>query len=395
MSLPCLPRCVTQCLGVVKPCFRHRHHLIFCWLLVLHIIYGQRANVQALARHGPTHLAYQHYRRLLCAAYWCSKTLLWWFAEQAMRAFPPPDDGLLYLIADSTLKGKRGAKHPVAHKTRLSQHHPYVFGFRVVVLLAHWHVYRIPVDCALVRRKGTPGYQPENVLFRQMLCDFRPPAWCREVIVVADAAYASRANMRLIQSLNYWYVFAIARSWKFEDGKSLKALVTHLPRWHYQRIRLPTVNGQRRRTFWVFAKRVQLRPLGDVTIVLSKCRQTDGPKHTKLLVTNLPDTVRARQIVAIYLRRWWAELLFRELKGVVGMGQHHVTKDVGRVERSLAISMMAYLLLLRLKAHQVPADRPWSAFALQRALAWELIEAQCTRSATRLARKWLQKPQAA
>jgi hypothetical protein len=188
MSLTCLPHRVTQCLGVLKPCFRYRHHLIFCWLLVLHLIYGQRANVQALARHGPTHLAYQHYRRLLCAAYWCSKTLLWWFAEQVMRAFPPPDDGLLYLIADSTLKGKRGAKHPVAYKTRLSQPHPYVFGFRIVVLLAHWHVDRIPVDFALVRRKDTPDYQPENAVFRQMLCNFRPPAWCREVIVVADAA---------------------------------------------------------------------------------------------------------------------------------------------------------------------------------------------------------------
>jgi hypothetical protein len=246
-----------------------------------------------------------------------------------------------------------------------------------------------------VRRKGTQGYQTENALFRQMLQDFRPPAWCQEVIVVADAAYASRANMRLIQQWDYWYVSAIARSWKFTDGKSLKALVTHLPRWHYQRIRLPTVTGQHRRTFWVFAKRVQLRHLGDVTIVLSKCRRNDGPKQTKLLVTNLPETISARQIVAIYLRRWWAELLFRELKGVVGIGQHQVTKDEGRVERSIAVSIMAYLLLLRLKAQDIPADKPWSAFALQRTVAWEVIDEQCTRSAMKLARKWLQRLKAA
>jgi hypothetical protein len=158
---------------------------------------------------------------------------------------------------------------------------------------------------------------------------------------------------------------------------------------------LPTVNGQRRRTFWVYAKRAPLRHVGDVTVVLSKCRQTDGPHQTQLLVTNLPETVSARQIVAIYLRRWWVELLFKELKGVVGMGQHQVTKDVGRVERSIAISIMAYLLLLRLQAHEVPTDRPWSAFALQRTFAWEIIEAQGTRSATRLARKWLQTLKAA
>jgi hypothetical protein len=380
---------------VLRPCFRPRHHLVFGWLLVLHLVYGYRANVQALARHGPPRLAYQQYRRLLCAAYWCTKTLLWWFAEQAMGAFPAPTDGLLYLLADSTLKGKRGTKHPVAHKTRLSQHHPYVFGCRMVVLMAHWHVYRIPVDFAVVRRKGTPAYQSENTVFRQTLQDFRPPTWCQEVMVVADAAYASRANMGLIQALGYWYVFAIARTWKCTDGKSLKAFVTHLPRWQYQCIRLPTVNGQRRRTFWVFAKRAQLRHVGDVTIVLSKCRQTDGPHQTKLLVTNLPETVSARQIVAVYLRRWWVELLFRELKGVVGMGQHQVTKAVGRVDRSVAVAIMAYLLLLRLRAQDIPMDRPWSAFTLQRAFAWEVIEEQGTRSAKRLARKWLRKLKAA
>ena len=117
MSLTPLPCRVAQYLRVLRPCFRYRHHLIFSWLLVVHIVYGHRANVYTFSRHGPCHLAYQHYCRLLCAAYWCSKTLLGWFAAQAMRALPPPEDGLLYLVADSTLKEKRGAKHPVAHTT--------------------------------------------------------------------------------------------------------------------------------------------------------------------------------------------------------------------------------------------------------------------------------------
>jgi hypothetical protein len=390
MSLTCLPRRVSQCLRVLGPCFHHRHHLVFSWLLVLHLVYGDRANLKELSRHGPAHLAYQHYRRLLCAAYWCTKALLWWFADQALQALPSPEDGLLYLVGDSTFKGKRGAKHPVAQKTRLSQHHPYVFGFRIVILMAQWGVYRIPVDFALLRRKDDAAYQTENALFRHMLRDFRAPAWCQEIIVIADAAYASRPNMSLIQELGYWYVFALPRTWKFTNGKTLKALVTHLPRWWYTRICLPTVNGQRRRTFWVYAKRVRLRHLGDVTVVLSKCRRNDGPKQTKILVTNLPETVSAPQIVAIYLRRWWVELLVKELKGVVGLGQHQVTKEVERVERSVAVAIMAYLLLLRLQAKHIPADRPWSAFQLQRQFTWEVLQAQCEPSARQLASKWLQ-----
>jgi hypothetical protein len=69
--------------------------VVFSWLLVWPLVDGERANRKALAWHGPAHLAYEHYRRLLCAAYWCTKTRLWWFAAQAMQAFPPPEDGSL------------------------------------------------------------------------------------------------------------------------------------------------------------------------------------------------------------------------------------------------------------------------------------------------------------
>ena len=125
-------------------------------------------------------------------------------------------------------------------------------------------------------------------------------------------------------------------------------------------------------------------------MVLSKCRRHDGPKQTKILVTNLPETGPAREIVGVYLRRWWIELLVKELKGVVGLGQHQVTKQADRVERSVAVAIMAYLLLLKRRARDIPADRPWSAFRLQRAFAWEVVQAQCERSARQMARKWLQ-----
>src|SRR6266508_1043529 len=157
MSLTCRPTRVSQWLRGLEPCFHHRHQLIFSWLLVLHLIDGERANLKALARHGPGHLAYHHDRRLLGAAYWCTKSLLWWFADQALQALPPPEDGLLYLVGDSTLKGKRGHTHPLAQKTRLSQHQPSVFGFRIVRLMAPWDVYRMPVDVALLRR--TPAHR--------------------------------------------------------------------------------------------------------------------------------------------------------------------------------------------------------------------------------------------
>jgi Transposase DDE domain len=329
---------VSQCLRVLEPCFHYRHQLVFSWLLGLPLVYGERANLKALARHGPEHLASQHYRRVLCAVYWCTKTWLWWFAEHALQALPPPEDGILYMVGDSTLKGKRGSKHPVAQKTRLIQYHPYVSGFRIVMLMAQWDVYRIPVDVALIRRTDDPDSHPANAWFRQMLSEFRRPPWCQEVVVTADAAYALRATLATIQALGHWYVMALPRTWKFVNGKAVKDLVTHLPRGKYTKIRMHTVNTPRRRAFWVYAKRVQLRHLGHVTVVLSTWRRNDGPKQTNILVTHLPETVTAREIVGINLRRWWIELLMKELKGVVGLGQHQVTTQVDRVERSVAVA---------------------------------------------------------
>jgi hypothetical protein len=91
------------------------------------------------------------------------------------------------------------------------------------------------------------------------------PAWCKKEVVVADAAYPSRANLHAIQ----------ARGW---------------------------------------------------------------PLHLT---------------VTLYLRRWPVELCLKELKGVVGLGQHQVTTEAARVERSVAVAVMAYLLLLRLRAKQI------------------------------------------
>jgi hypothetical protein len=100
---------------------------------------------------------------------------------------------------------------------------------------------------------------------------------------------------------------AFARTWCFDNGQALKALVTHVPKKHYRRCWVPLDEPGRRRTYWTYTKRARLRHIGDVTIILSKKRRNDGPKATKILVTNLPD-VTARHIVDVYRRRWTVEV---------------------------------------------------------------------------------------
>jgi hypothetical protein len=387
LRLTRLPEEVTRLLAPLKPAFSYRHSLVFCWLLVAHLVCYEKATLQALARYIPGHVAAWHLRRLLAAGCWPWARILEWLVSQALMAFPPPKDGVLYLVVDSTLKGKRTKQNPLVKKSRLNDYAPYTFGLQVVILLAQWDVYRVPLAFRLVKPKGSKSYQSENALFREMLQEVVLPAWVKRVVVVADAAYPSRANLQAIQARQWFFVIAFPRTWKLANGQHLHDLVTHLPIHHYRQVRVPlVVPSARRRVFWTFAKRAELRQVGDVTVVLSRRRRNDSPKQTKLLVTNLPQAT-AHLTVALYLRRWPVELCIKELKSVVGLGQSQVTKDAARVERSVAVALMAYLLLLRLRAKQIQPGRSWSAFTLKQGLAWDWGARQVQRTAWQEARR--------
>ena len=168
----------------------------------------------------------------------------------------------------------------------------------------------------------------------------------------------------------------------------------HLPKQHDRRGWVPLEEPGRRRTYWTYTKRACWRHIGDVTIVLSQQRRHHGPKQPKILVTNLPE-MSARQLVDVYRRRWSVALLMKAWKGATGLGPHQVTKDPQRIERSVAIAVMAYLLLLKFRAPDIPEQGPWSAFTRKRNCTWQLAQAQVQRSVEQRLRKRLQERTAA
>jgi hypothetical protein len=99
--------------------------------------------------------------------------------------------------------------------------------------------------------------------------------------------------------------------------------------------------------------------------------------------------------VDVYQRRWSVELLIKELKGATGLGQHQVTKEPQRIEQSVAIAVMAYLLLLKFRAHDIPEQGPWSAFMLKQNFMWQLGQAPIERSVEQRLRRGLQERRAA
>jgi hypothetical protein len=261
---------------------------------------------------------------------------------------PPPANGVLYLFGDGSHADKRGTKNPLVQKGRISKHHPWFVGLRFVLLMAAWDGYRVPVGFRLIVPKRHDHYRSANVLFRELVSEFVPPRWAKLVIVGGDAAYGSKANMDMVKARakadparRWGFVFAIARTWKTVEDKTLKNLVTHLPHTDYQRTRVPrATTGTGRRTFWTYHTRLCLRHVGDVTLVLSKKGRNMGPHNTQLLVTHLVELTPS-QVVCIYQKRWAIELLNWELKSGLGLGEHQVSGDTNRSEKSVGIAVLA------------------------------------------------------
>jgi hypothetical protein len=363
--------------------WKGRHRLILCWLVCMQALFPGQKTLEELARWTPASITVWRFRRLLKASYWSIHLLVAWWAEEALRTLPPPKDRTLYLVGDGSVKPKRGTQNPLAQKGRKSEHQPWFFGIRFVLLIANWDVYRLPVAFRLIRPKSHPEYRTENALFREMVCHFRPPIWAQRVIVAGDAAYGSQENMQMVlkrdaedPTRRWGFVFAIARTWKTVEDKAIKDLVTHLPRKYYQRVRVPRLPGtQGCKTFWLYSTRLCLRHVGDVTVVLSKRGRNLGPKQTKILVTNL-DEWTPRQVVSAYQRRWPVEQINRELKTDLGLGAHQVSGEEGRIEKSFGIAILAYLLLIRACHQEILPGTSWSIAQLQHALRLRIITNQ-------------------
>src|SRR5499426_4368757 len=152
---------------------------------------------------------------MMRSGYWDAADLVEELSVATLATLPPPADGVMHLRGDSPLTARTGEQQPLARKTRTNEYAPYVFGQALVLVIAHWGRVRVPVRAAVV----DPKIQgPQNLLFRQRVQNFVPPAWVKAVIVEAAAAFAAKATLKSIADRGWGYGFGLARSGKLADG---------------------------------------------------------------------------------------------------------------------------------------------------------------------------------
>ena len=379
-----LPLFISTVFRTLPIIFKGKHKLNLIWLILMYALGVGGHKLKGMDKHAPAHITEYRFRRFLSAAYWNMRTVMLFLAGELLTVLPAPEDKTLYVVVDASKKEKRSKKNPFGQKGKEGVKKGYFFGVRFIVLMLQWNGFRVPIDFELIYPKGHPKYERENALFRKMLRRFEPPKWASRIIVLADAAYASKDNFKLIKEMGYkdrkrgiqWgYVMAMAKTWKLDDKTNLKSYIRHVTHSCFKRTIFNPITGNQKKSYWVFAKKLHLRHVGDVTIVLSKKRRNSGPKSTKVIVTNLPE-ITARQVVSIYQRRFMVEVLFRELKSHLGLGKQQVTRDERRVRNSFGISFLAYLMILKLQHENIVQGKSWSIAKLQENLRYRVFKNQ-------------------
>jgi hypothetical protein len=84
------------------------------------------------------------------------------------------------------------------------------------------------------------------------------------------------------------------------------------------------------------------------------------------------------------------ELTIKELKSGLHLGQMQVTKEAERVRRSVALSVLAYLLLVRLYGRDEARMHVLSLFKLKERFTGEVAQDAVQRTERKWQRKWKQ-----
>jgi hypothetical protein len=384
-NISILPLFVTIIFKKLPKIFRGDHKHAFAWFILLIAMGIGDYKVTSMAKRGSVYVKEWRFRRLLSAGYWSLRFILLWLVDEIIQELPRPEDATIYLVGDGSKKEKRSKKNPYMQKGKIRQGAAWFFGIRFCILMMSWNNFRIPVDFEILYPKGHKKYRNENTLFRDMLKRFIAPKWAKQVIVLCDAGYASTENFKYIRDrgkidlkavgVRWYFCFSISKTVKFDDNKSLKDLCRHLKKGLYRKTFIPGMNARRQKCYWTFSKTVQLRDVGEVTIVLSKKRRNCGPKNIKVIVTNLPNP-DVKTVLRIYQKRFLIEVLFRELKSGMGLGKQQVTKNEKRIENSIGCSIISYLLILKLQNKDIQENKSWSIFSLRENFRHRVYQSQ-------------------
>lgn len=333
--------------GMLEPLFadlrlpQRKHLRWFVFGVLMSVGSSKIKHVAAVAPRGGHRTSCGNFLR----SDWDSVSLMQHRALETLRWMKPKAGEHIYFIIDDTRIEKRGKKMECVskiydHKTRrFMRGHMVVTGaimFRGVVLPWHFDLW-IPQEVAGV------GYRKTTQIAAQMINALELP-WDLKVRVLFDAYYLAPCVVKACESRGFSWFSVASKNRKMKrkhcQKRSIKEFAAGVLRHHGRRVRLRRTRSWR----WMRIAHTdgELGRLGKVRMVLSK-RPGDPWKKILAVVTN-ETGLAAREIMVIYEKRWQIEVLFKELRGSLGLCDYQVLSR-NAIERHLHLCGMAHLLL--------------------------------------------------
>lgn len=326
--------------GLSKPQF---HHL---WTLVLGILLNaRRAKLTHLAGALPGHRHRTAHGVFLSRSEWDAAGLLGTEAGHLLRRMKPRRGETLYLIIDDTRIPKRGKKMFGVSTIWDHKQQRFVHGHIVVAAAILFRGLTLPwaFQLWLPRRWAGRTYRKSTEVAAGMIRAFDPPKGLK-VRVLFDAFYLSPVVTKACQQRGFtWFSVAarnrtIVRTWGV--SQRIGDLGPGLLKYRGRRVRMRRSRGWA--ALRIAAVDGRLSRIGNVRLVFSK-RPRSAWKSMVAFATN-EAKLAARAIVSIYEKRWAIEVLFKELRGDLGLGDYQVlSKD--SIQRHLHLCGLAHLML--------------------------------------------------
>ena len=331
--------------AVSKPQFAH------LWSLVLAMVISLR-DAKLLHLSAVTPAAGHRTRRgaFLSRSDWDAPALIDRAACDLLASMRPRAGETIHLILDDTRIAKRGAKMDRLSKIWDHKQQKFVRGHVVLTAAVVFRGVVLPWRLQLWKPKGQPAsasaprYRKLTDLAATMIRDFHPPVAGMKVRVLFDAFYLCPSVCRACEEQGFTF-FSVAqrnRIFTTDNGKrrALKNLMPGLLKHRGRTVRMKRARGQA--TLRLAGADGHLSRIGRVRLVVSK--RPAGPwRRTVAIVTN-EMKLDPRRIVAIYETRWLIEVLFKELRQDLGLGDYQMLAEDGIVHH-LHVCCLAHLLL--------------------------------------------------
>jgi len=272
-----------------------------------------------------------------------------------LRWMRPRRGETIELLIDDTRVAKRGQRMAALQKIWDHTHQRFTRGHIWVVAAIRFRGVVLPwrIELWHPRRYAGRHYRKTTDIAAEIIAAFDTP-WPLKVRVLFDAFYLCPQVAKTCRTRGFLWFSVAARNRTFRrDGGRRAKLGMVAPGWlrHGARsIRMPRARGSAK--LRITSVDGHLSRIGRVRLVASK-RPRDPWRNLVIFATNA--SMDARQIVSVYERRWDIEVMFKELRSDLGLGDYQML-DEQAIVRHVHLCALAHLLLTRHALERVAAQ---------------------------------------